>query len=60
MYDRISELCDVIWSLLTDEERATYAYGDGTIEFVSDVCKLIHEDVTALDEQEILNILEDL
>lgn len=57
---RLKEMCCKIWDQLTLEERERYYYGDGTIQFVSDVANILFMDDERLSEEELDDILDEL
>ena len=57
---RLKEMCCNIWYRLTLEERERYYYGDGTIQFVSDVANILFMEAEELSEEDLDDILDEL
>ena len=53
---RLTELCNTIWKLLTDDERENYFYDCGTIGFVEAVADMLYLDLEELSDTELDDI----
>ena len=53
---RLTELCNTIWKLLTNDERENYFYDCGTIGFVEAVADMLYLDLEELSDTELDDI----
>ena len=59
-YNRLKEMCRIVWSLLTEEEREHYLSDVGTIRFIRDVSKILDLEMEYLLAELFDEILEQL
>jgi hypothetical protein len=53
---RLTELCNTIWKLLTNDERENYFYDCGTIGFVEAVADMLYLDLEELSDADLDDI----